>query len=234
MRRAAFAILVLLMTLTTSAAVKVIAIKHAEAPPAGFCDPFDVCDQFNTTNNPATGWTAGPGSGAWQTNGTEMVPPTGTVTATYDTTVGGATQYAIVKIVESADETGVTMRRGNGEIYYYVMYWNGSGAYWAIRVNANDEYKTESADCATVAFNDGDYLAATVSGTGAGTTTVKIWNKGQTAPTTPPLSTDTCSTLCCTFTDDLTWVSDTGNQVGLYIYTGSTVRRFDDFAGGNE
>ena len=235
MRRLLIALLFVFASLPVAGVNTVVVMRHAAAA-GGFCTPFEECDEFNTTNNPATGWTAGPSSGAWQTNGTQMVPPAGSVTALLNNTVAGTTtEYAIVKIVEADDEIGVFVRRTSDSGYYYRLYWSGTQAFWAIHTSSDDSYNIETAGCGTTAFTDGDYMAALVTGTGTGTI-ARIWNKGQTAPTSAPTTGDACSTLCCEWTDDLGTsgnnYADSGDRIGLYVYTGSTVRRFDDFAGG--
>lgn len=228
--RRTIAVCLLLVSLMGASTVRRVPLFPAAG--GSFCTPFEECDQFNTTNNPATGWTAGPSSGAWQTNGTQMVPPSGTFTALLNNAVAGTTtQYAIVKLVDGDEETGVFFRRTSGSGKYYRVYWTGTNVFWATHDSAAESFDNETAGCATSDFNDGDYMVALVTGTGT-STIVRVWNRGTTAPTAVPTTGDACTTLCCEFIDDMAVMANGGDRVGLYIYTGATVRRFDDFAAG--
>lgn len=236
MRRPLLVSLILATFLFTEAnpQVKILGRRITAGGGGGFCSgSFQFCDAFNTTSNPATGWTAGPSSGAWQTNGTQMVPPSGSVTAFFNTaTSGTTTQYAIVKIVESSEETGVFVRRTSGTGSYYRLYISApSTVWWANHASSNESFNQEVSCTIGTAFADGDYFVAVVNGIDGGTT-AKVWNWGSSPPTTAPTISDTCGSNCCNFSTSLATVANSGNSTGLYVHSGATTRRFDDFAGG--
>jgi len=251
MRRLAFAILVLLMTFSTGAAVKVIAIKHVAAGPTNFCaGSFDICDEFSTTQAPITspayvdcsdGDCTGNDIG-WLTNGTQLRGPTsltGGLALLHPASTSGTDQYGIVQLAVNDFDMGMLLH-SNGVSGYadIIYYWDNGGTPvvgWAegqwTGVSAGDVGRCD------LTINNGQYLIGKVVGTTA-TRTVYVWVT-STMPTAAPTGAGDCSWVgsgACTGPNCTTGVpgqTADGQRVGLWAYDSTGPRTYDNFAAGS-
>jgi len=229
MRRVAFAILVLLMTFSTGAAVKVIAIKHVAAGGGGFCDgTFEFCQDFTTDlsawTEPDTDvngdWTVGSGilNGPSTASGVPMI--------VYTADTGGLNQYACIKFETYSGQQGVMMRYNSATRHYGIVVSSSDNiAYWS-SYESTGAWKADNDSC-SLTLAAGNYLCGRINGTGAGTV-VDIW-KYTTAPTTAPTGTGDCRFSHAAGAGD---DADTGLKVGITYEGPSAGKTFDNWAGG--
>ena len=243
MRRLLIALLFVFASLPVAGVNTVVVMRHAAAGGA-FCDgTFQFCESAfaDLTNFDAT--TA---IGTWSVSGGHVVGPTSGVGMLFhDTAAGGATQYAIVRLDTLAGNQGVFLRGNSAGGFNYTVYRTSTVTYWSV----SDNFATwvEDIGYCTIAWSAGDYMLASVSGTGA-TTIFKIW-KETTMPTAAPSGTADCtftggtgatsagdgSAAECQIPANLcspVQACDTGTKVGIHCDTGASGANWDDFAAG--
>jgi len=228
MRKLLITLVLIAVAATFADAGQVIKRRPVEAGGGG--GRTQVSDAF--PDDPAARWEIQWGAFEWAGGGfykTESGGGGGY--SIYNTTIGNATQYAYVQLV---DTNGGPVLRGTGTAadgYYVVINFNGT--VYLQRANGSGWIADE--DSATLSFAANDYMGVTIQGTGTGTT-VKIW-KNPSAPngTTVPYSKDAWDNSGDTSPDaEMTGtaaaVYNTGTYVGLGLDSAGV--SFDNFIGG--
>jgi len=239
----------LVLMLAGQALAGTVVVKHKAAGGAFCSGSFAFCDDFSSASDPPTNWTEVTAT-TWINTGTTLTTPTsGTPAALYRTTnMGSSDMYAVVKFVNNAiGDQGLTLRFDpTAATFGDLIYYGGGKLWWGITsvIGGVPTFVTDVAEC-TYAPLAGDYLSASVTGTGA-TRVVKLWIS-TTAPTGAPSGTATCTftgqtsashtspataSACAAACAASSNTTDTGLKAGVWISGIDSGKVFDDFAAG--
>ena len=249
MRRLLIALLFVFASLPVAGVNTVVVMRHAAAGGGAFCDgTFAFCDDFSSASDPPTNWTEIIAT-TWINNGTVLLSPTsGTNPSLVRTTnMGSSDQYVIFKFVNNAvGDMGLVMRHdgtSGTSTFADIVYFGGGDLWWGV-IRPSGAFIADVANC-TYAPVAGDYISASVTGTGSGRT-VKVWIS-TTAPTGAPTGTATCTFVggtsanfvspataasCSSSCAGSSNTTDDGLKAGVWLSGIDSNKQFDDFAAG--